>query len=151
RIVPPRAVVIARGHRLAELAVVGNVDAEVALPAHHVGNGGSEDLRECGVVHAFACGARPARGDETCRPRQASGMGGEHTIGTASHGSPRPFGNSNGRLLDRLRLRQRAPPSSLTRTECRFVQREEAMLYRSSIGAISLLAALLAVVVDAPA
>ena len=100
-VVPPRAVVIAPGHRFAELAVIGNVDAKFALLVHHIGNGGGEDLRESGVVLAFSRGARPADGDETCRPRQASGMGGENAICTASHGSPRPFGNLR-RMLERV-------------------------------------------------
>src|SRR5258708_4507945 len=100
-VVPPRAVVIAPGYRFAELTVIGNVDAKFALPAHHVGNGGGEDLRESGVVLAFSRGARPADGDETCRPRQASGVGSENAICTASHGPPRPFGNLR-RMLERV-------------------------------------------------
>jgi len=85
-IIPPGAVVVAAGHRLAELAVVGNVDAEFALRAHHVGDRGGKALRIGGLVGAVAGGARPADGDEIRRPRQTARMGGENAIRAVFHG-----------------------------------------------------------------
>ena len=84
-VIPPCAVIVGAAHRLAELAVVGNVDAELALLLDHVRNRRGEALRIGGIAFAFADGNRLAHGDQVRRPRQAAGMGGENAIGTAFH------------------------------------------------------------------
>src|ERR1700722_9216574 len=84
-VIPPCPVIVGAAHRLAELAVVGNVDAELALLLDHVRNRRGEALRIGGIAFAFADGNCLAHGNEVRRPRQAAGMGGENTIGTMLH------------------------------------------------------------------
>jgi hypothetical protein len=50
RVAPPRPVVHPVAHGLAVFAVAGDVDARVALPAHHVGHRGAERGREGALV-----------------------------------------------------------------------------------------------------
>jgi hypothetical protein len=81
-----------RRHRLAELAVVDNVDAGIALFAYHIGDRTGEAFCVSRVVFALAARPRPVHLDEVRRPRQAAGVGGENPFGAAFHGlaSPRP-------------------------------------------------------------
>ena len=56
-VVPPHPIVVLRRHRLAEFAVIDDVDADLALLAHDVGDGGGKALCISRIVGAFA----PAR------------------------------------------------------------------------------------------
>src|SRR5580704_4831120 len=84
-IIPPCPVIVGSAHRLAELAIVGNVDAELALLLDHIRHRRGEALRIGGIAFAFADGNCLAHGDQIRRPRQAAGVGGENAIGTAFH------------------------------------------------------------------
>src|SRR6202035_4705981 len=105
-IIPPRPIIVGAAHRLAELAVVGNVDAELALLLDHVGHRGGEDLRIGGIAFAFTDGNRLAHGDEVWRPRQAAGMSGENAIGAAFH-DPGSKSYGSYMVVEHTRLRQR--------------------------------------------
>src|ERR1700733_10523493 len=83
--IPPGPVIVGAAHRLAELAVVGNVDAKLALLLDNIGDRRGEALRIGGIAFAFADGNCLTHGNEVRRPRQAAGMGGENTIGTVLH------------------------------------------------------------------
>ena len=84
-VIPPCPVIVGAAHRLAELAVVGNVDAELALLLDHIRDRVGEALRIGGIAFAFADGDRLAHGDQIRRPRQAAGVGGENAIGAVLH------------------------------------------------------------------
>ena len=81
-VIPPRAVIVRTGHRFAELAVVGNVDAECTLLRHHIRDRCGQHLRIGAVIRlGFADGDRFAQRDQIGRPRQAAGMRGQNAIG----------------------------------------------------------------------
>ena len=84
-VIPPGAVVVTRRHRFSELTVVGNVDAELALLAHDIGDRGAQALRVGRIVFAFAGKASAAHGDKIGRPREAAGMRGQNPVLARSH------------------------------------------------------------------
>src|SRR5262249_43098425 len=74
--------------RLAELAVVDDVDAEVGLPAHDLADGEPQPGLERLLVDPLAAGARPHHVEQVARPRQAARMRGEDAVGAALHWRP---------------------------------------------------------------
>src|SRR5213079_1453843 len=75
-IIPPRAVMHATGHRFAELAIVRDVEAEVALITHDIHNCRFERLLKRGFVGCLAGLAGTVRLDQRVGPRQAADMAG---------------------------------------------------------------------------
>ena len=88
RIAPPRAVLHALGHRLAELTVSGDVDADIALTTHHLRHRLSERLLIRRVVDRFAGFVRAMHGDQPVRARQAADMAGGDMVTAGFHGFP---------------------------------------------------------------
>jgi hypothetical protein len=68
-VIPPDTVIVVRRHRLAELAIIDDVDAGIALLAHHVSDCTGETLCVSRIVFALAARPRPVHLDEICRPR----------------------------------------------------------------------------------
>src|SRR6185437_5591923 len=87
-IVPPDAVIVVPGHRLAELAIVRNVDAELLLHLDDGPDRTRKTLRISGRLDRFALSARAVDGDEILRPRQAAGMCRDDAIRAALHDDP---------------------------------------------------------------
>src|SRR6185437_14120219 len=84
RVIPPRAVIDAVGHRLAELAVTGHIDAERLLMFHDVdGRGAKLILKRLFITLAFP--ARAVRENEILRARQAAGMARQNVVGAVAH------------------------------------------------------------------
>src|SRR3972149_4910041 len=88
---PPAAVVDGLGRRLAELAIAGDVDADLRLLAHDVGHGGAQARRQRCVVEGPAGGARfaprPVHLDEAFGPGQAPRVAGQY-LALAAHVAP---------------------------------------------------------------
>ncbi len=87
-IAPPRPVIDPVPHRLAEFAIARNIDTEIFLGAHDLGDGGPQHLLEAGLVGRLAGFARSVRRDQIVRARQAADMGGQNSIGAGSHSPP---------------------------------------------------------------
>src|SRR5207249_11143383 len=85
RIWPPRAVIHPLRHRLAELAIAGNVDAAVPLAAHHLGHRRPQLTAQRRLI---IC---PPRLDQCIRARQTAGMAGQDVVGAAPHDAPRSW------------------------------------------------------------
>src|SRR5579862_4053869 len=84
RIAPPRPVIDALRHRLAEFAVARHIDAEPLLLAHDIGDGLAERLLELGRVGGAGF-ARLVGCDQRVRPRQAADMAGQDVVGAGAH------------------------------------------------------------------
>src|SRR5262249_16171822 len=78
---PPGAEIDRAAHRLAELAIIDDVDAAGGLAADHVRNCGSQARQELVVRRVV-----PVECDEIGRPRQAADVGGENAVSAALHG-----------------------------------------------------------------
>jgi hypothetical protein len=74
-------------HRLAELAIAGNADAEVSLATHNVGDGRTKLSLEALLVGRAAGFAGPIRLDQVVRARQASGVTREDVVTAVLHAS----------------------------------------------------------------
>jgi hypothetical protein len=84
---PPRAVVVARAHRVAVLAVIDQVDPYLALAPDNVGDGLGQLLLIALLVHLAALTSQAVQFHEILRPGQASGMAGLHS--TRQNSPPR--------------------------------------------------------------
>src|SRR5207249_632268 len=84
-IAPPRAVVHAVAHGLAELAVAGNVDADLALTPHDGGDGIAEPALEVRLVRCRARLAGAIGLDQLVGARQAPHVRGEDAITAVPH------------------------------------------------------------------
>ena len=92
-VVPPCPVVHGGGHGVAVLAVVDDVDARLALPAHDVGHGFLEQLLV--PPGGRAAGAAGLVGREQLGGAgEGPGVGREDAVGTVQHGGVRPFHRS---------------------------------------------------------
>ena len=87
-VAPPRAVLHALGHRLAELAVTGDVDAEIALTADDLRHRRPQRLLERRLIDRFAGLVGAVRRDQPVRARQAADMAGRDMVGAGFHGFP---------------------------------------------------------------
>jgi len=87
----------AMGHRFAEFAVVGHVDAELLLAAHDIADGVVQKALESRLVARGAGVAHRIGGDQRIRPRQAADMAGPNAIAAAAHRSSSRYCHS--RLL----------------------------------------------------
>ena len=74
------------GNALAEFAVADDVDADLGLLAHHLGDGLLEVARMCRGVVALALLLGAQMPPDQVRADQAADMGGENPIGAAVHG-----------------------------------------------------------------
>jgi hypothetical protein len=83
-IAPPRAVIDPLRHRLAELAVAGDVDAGLLLAAHDIADSGAEGRRECRLVDRLVLVKGAVGFDQLVGTRQAAGMAGEDVIAAHS-------------------------------------------------------------------
>src|SRR5580692_3963194 len=84
-IAPPGAVLHLLGHWFAELTVAGNVDAEIALMAHDLGNRIAEGDLKRRFVDRMAGFMVAVGGDQPVRARQTADVTGEDMILTGSH------------------------------------------------------------------
>src|SRR5215471_9363526 len=84
-IAPPRAIIDALRHRLAELAVARHIDAELALLAHRIHDCCAERRFEGGRFAQFTGIAGAVRFDQRIGPRQASDMARQDMILAPSH------------------------------------------------------------------
>src|SRR4051794_26613333 len=84
RITPPRAVIDPLGHRLAELAVAGNVDPGGTLAFDDPGNRSAQCRGKCVMTDGLAGEARPCL-DQFIRARQAADVAGQDPFAAASH------------------------------------------------------------------
>jgi hypothetical protein len=75
RITPPRPVIDPLGHRLAELAVAGNVDPGGALAFNDPAHRGAQSRRKRVLTDALASEVRPGL-NQFVRARQAAGVAG---------------------------------------------------------------------------
>ena len=87
RIPPPGTVVHPLRHRLADLAVAGDIHAQIPLTAYDVRYGRSQPLRKGILINRPARCLGPSL-DQLVRTRQAPGMAGEDMIVAGSHGFP---------------------------------------------------------------
>jgi hypothetical protein len=62
-IVPPSAIIVLRRHRLPEFSIIYNINSEIALLLHHVGDGAGKTAGISSVVLALVRGARAAHRD----------------------------------------------------------------------------------------
>src|SRR5208282_6590582 len=89
RVAAPRAVIDALPHRLAELAVARDVDAEIPLMAHDIANCRAKPLLKFGLGACPISFAEPVGLDQIVGARQAAGMAGQDAVGAGSHDLPR--------------------------------------------------------------
>src|SRR5207302_4643352 len=87
RIPPPGTVVHPLRHRLADLAVAGDIHAQIPLTAYDVRYGRSQPLRKGILINRPARCLGPSL-HQLVRARQAPGMAGEDMIVAGSHGFP---------------------------------------------------------------
>ena len=83
-VIAPSAPVGGRAHGLAELAVVGNVDAHVFLRAHDFADGRAQPRLQRHFVLRRDGFFRP-HGAQVRRPRQAADMGGKNAFSASFH------------------------------------------------------------------
>ena len=84
-VIAPSAAVGGRAHGLAELAVVGNVDAGAFLRQHDLADGGAQPRLQRRFVLSRDGFFRP-HGAQVRRPRQAADVGGENAFSASFHG-----------------------------------------------------------------
>ncbi len=90
-VIAPGAPISSRAHGLAELAVIGNVDAHVFLRADDLADGRAQSRLQRRFVLRCDGFFRP-HGAQVCRPRQAADVGGENAFSASFHNK----GCSNG-------------------------------------------------------
>src|SRR5207245_9691642 len=83
RVAPPRAIVHAVPHRLAELAVARYVDPQALLVMHDVGDAGAQLVLEAPLIGGSARFAGAVGVDQVVGPRQAPGVTREDVVLTA--------------------------------------------------------------------
>jgi hypothetical protein len=83
-VVAPSAAIRGRAHGLAELAVVGNINAGAFLREHDLADGRAQPRLHCGFVFGAAGFLRP-HGAQVGWPRQTADMGGENSFGASFH------------------------------------------------------------------
>src|SRR5690606_28922439 len=70
---------------VAVLAVVGDVDADLPLPAHHLNDALAQPAVERRLVGGLADQVRPVELDQIGRPGQAAGMAGQNAVAASPH------------------------------------------------------------------
>ncbi len=91
RIAPPRAVVHALAHGLAELAVARHVDARRPLAPDDLDDGGRQPRLVGGLVTRLAGLPCAIQLDEIVWPRKAAGLSGEDASAALLHGGPQGY------------------------------------------------------------
>src|ERR1700731_1495070 len=84
-IIPPRAVMHAVGHRLAELTVIRDVDAEFVLMPHDIGHRRFQRLLKRHLVSRLTCLACAVRLNQRIGPRQTADMARQDVILATPH------------------------------------------------------------------
>src|SRR5262249_22609008 len=84
-VIPPRAVMHTVGDRFSELAVVGDIDAELALMPHDICYRRGEQFPESRLIARLTGFLLAVRLDKRVRTRQTADMAGQDTIGAVAH------------------------------------------------------------------
>src|SRR5436190_22279370 len=75
-VIPPRAIMNALGHRLAELTVIRDVDIKLALMPHDIGDRRAQRLLKSGLLRRLPGLPGAVCLDQRVGPRQAANMAG---------------------------------------------------------------------------